>query len=152
MLDRFEEVGLVDDAAFAQAWVQTRHAGRGLARRALAHELRQRGAAQSAADAALGEVSAQAEEERARALVRGRLAATARLEHPVRVRRLAGLLARKGYPPGLALRVVRDELAASEQGDGAEVELPAGFDEPGDLDALAQVQAGGSTRDAGTSP
>ena len=36
LLDRFEEVGLVDDAAFARAWVEGRHASRGLATRALA--------------------------------------------------------------------------------------------------------------------
>ena len=40
---RFAEVGLIDDRAFAEAWVGSRHAGRGLARRALAAELRRRG-------------------------------------------------------------------------------------------------------------
>src|SRR5882672_4676740 len=43
ILARFTEVGLIDDEAFAAAWVHSRHAGRGLARRALAHELRARG-------------------------------------------------------------------------------------------------------------
>src|ERR1700753_876665 len=43
VLDRYDEVGIIDDAAFARAWVSTRHHGRGLARRALANELRQRG-------------------------------------------------------------------------------------------------------------
>ncbi|MBA3250380.1 MAG: regulatory protein RecX, partial [Geodermatophilaceae bacterium] len=35
VLDRFDEVGLIDDAAFSRAWVASRHAGRGLAGRAL---------------------------------------------------------------------------------------------------------------------
>src|SRR5690606_7567137 len=45
VLGRFTDVGLIDDEAFAQAWVQSRHTGRGLARRALAQELRHRGVA-----------------------------------------------------------------------------------------------------------
>jgi regulatory protein len=40
VLDRYTEVGLIDDAAFARAWVSSRQAGRGLARRALSSELR----------------------------------------------------------------------------------------------------------------
>ena len=43
LLDRFEEVGLVDDAAFAREWVEQRQSGKGLAKRALAHELRRKG-------------------------------------------------------------------------------------------------------------
>src|SRR3954466_11079789 len=43
VLDRFEEVGLVDDEAFAQLLVRSQRAGRGLGRRALAHELRRKG-------------------------------------------------------------------------------------------------------------
>ena len=43
VLGRFAEVGLIDDAAFARAWVESRHHGRGLARKVLAAELRQRG-------------------------------------------------------------------------------------------------------------
>ena len=43
MLERFADVQLIDDAMFARAWVESRHRGRGLARRALAAELRQRG-------------------------------------------------------------------------------------------------------------
>src|SRR5690606_25077958 len=35
LLDRYEEVGLLDDAAYADMLVRTRHAERGLARRAL---------------------------------------------------------------------------------------------------------------------
>ena len=36
LLDRFEEVGLIDDEAFARAWIASRQPGKGLARRALA--------------------------------------------------------------------------------------------------------------------
>src|SRR5262249_55594586 len=43
VLDRYDEVGIIDDRAFARAWVTSRHYGRGLARKALAGELRRKG-------------------------------------------------------------------------------------------------------------
>lgn len=118
VLDRFTEVGLVDDPAFAASWVQSRHAGRGLARRALAHELRQRGVADSVVAEAVAELDGEQELSTARALVARRLPATRGLDAAARTRRLAGMLARKGYPPGLALRVVREALGA----EGAELD------------------------------
>jgi regulatory protein len=114
VLDRLAEVGLVDDAAFAGAWVETRHAGRGLARRALAHELRHRGVPDDLVDDALDRLSPDEERATALALVQARLPATRRLAPLTRRRRLIGLLARKGYPAGLAASVVREALAAEE--------------------------------------
>ncbi len=118
LLDRFEEVGLVDDEAFARSWVQSRQAGKGLARRALAQELRRKGVDDEIAAAALDEVDPDEEVEAARALVRRRLRTVARLDRTVAVRRLTGMLARKGYSAGVCYRVVRDELEAA----GHEVE------------------------------
>lgn len=114
VLDRLNQVGLVDDAAFAQAWVRTRHEGRGLARRALRYELRHRGVADEIVDTAVEELDPEHELATARALVARRLAASRGLEPPARVRRLAGMLARKGYPAGVAARVVREALAADK--------------------------------------
>ena len=111
VLDRFEEVGLVDDAAFARSWIASRQSGRGLARRALAQELRRRGVDDDVAREALDELDPGAEDAAARELVRRRLRTMGRLDQQTRVRRLTGMLARKGYPAGLAFRVVRDELA-----------------------------------------
>ncbi len=123
VLGRFAEVGLIDDRAFAEAWVGTRHAGRGLARRALAAELRRRGVDEGTAGDAVAILDPATEERTARALVGRRLAATRRLDPPVRVRRLVGMLARKGYPPGLAVRVVREELAAEGTDPGELADL-----------------------------
>ena len=67
LLDRFEEVGLVDDEAFARAWVQSRQPGKGLARRALAQELRRKGVDDEVARVALDEVDPDDEVEAARA-------------------------------------------------------------------------------------
>lgn len=119
VLGRFTDVGLIDDEAFAQAWVQSRHAGRGLARRALAHELRRRGVADETVNDAVETLDPAQEEETARALVARRLPSTRGADPARRMRRLVGMLARKGYPPGLAYRVVREALTE----EGADPEL-----------------------------
>ncbi|HEY3479650.1 MAG TPA: regulatory protein RecX, partial [Streptomyces sp.] len=97
---------------FANSWVESRHRGRGLARRALAQELRHRGVEPELVSEAVGLLDHEQEEETARDLVRRKLSGTRGLERDKRIRRLAGMLARKGYSEGLALRVVRDALAA----------------------------------------
>ena len=115
VLARFEDVGLIDDAAFADAWVESRHHGRGLARRALARELRTKGVDSALIDQAVGRLDAEQEAVTARELVDRKLRATRGLDRDKRLRRLAGMLARKGYPEGLALRVVRQAL--EEEGE-----------------------------------
>jgi regulatory protein len=115
VLDRFAEVGLIDDAAFATAWVDSRHRGRGLGKRALAQELRRRGVDDQLARDALDELDSEQEEETARALVRRKLPSMRSLDRQVAMRRLLGMLARKGYPGGLAHQVVKQELAASHE-------------------------------------
>ena len=112
LLDRFTEVGLVDDAAFARSWVETRQRSRGLARRALAQELRRKGVDEETARAALDEVDPEDEEASARELVCKKLRSMQRLDHATATRRLVAMLGRKGYPPGVAFAVVRDELGA----------------------------------------
>jgi regulatory protein len=118
VLSRFEEVGLINDSAFADAWVESRHHGRGLARRALAQELRTKGVDPTLIDAAVSQLDSEQEEATARELVARKLRATRGLDRDKRLRRLAGMLARKGYPEGLALRVVRQAL--EEEGEDTE--------------------------------
>jgi regulatory protein len=110
ILGRFTEVHLIDDAAFARAWVESRHHGRGLGRRALAAELRQRGVAAEEVRQAVGSLGPEEEMATARQLVERRVAATRGRPLPARIRHLVGLLARKGYPATLAYRVVREAL------------------------------------------
>ena len=115
VLGRFAEVGLIDDAMFANAWVESRHHGRGLGRRALAAELNRRGVDRDDIQAAVAKLSPETELSTARALVERRLASTASLPAQTRLRRLVGMLARKGYPAGLAYRVVREALDQDRQ-------------------------------------
>ncbi|WP_435771013.1 regulatory protein RecX [Nocardioides sp. SYSU DS0651] len=119
LLDRFEEVGLVDDEAFARAWVDSRQRTRGLARPALAVELRRKGIADETARAVLAEVDPGDEEAAARRLVRKKLRSMRGLEEQVAARRLVGMLARKGYPSGMAFAVVKDELRMVDDDSGS---------------------------------
>jgi regulatory protein len=113
VLGRFEDVGLIDDAAFARAWVESRHYSRGLAGRALSAELKQRGVAAEEIRAAIEDrLGPDAEAAAARQLIDRKLTSTRGLPPEQRTRRLAGLLARKGYPAGLAFRVIREALEA----------------------------------------
>lgn len=125
VLSRYEDAGLIDDAAFARAWVESRHHSRGLAGRALSAELRQRGVARDEIRAAIDEqLSPDAEVSAARRLVAGKIAATRGLPPEQRTRRLAGLLARKGYPAGLTFRVIREALEAEGEVASPEEEPP----------------------------
>ena len=106
VLDRYDEVGIIDDAAFARMWVSTRHQGRGLARRALANELRQHGVESEVATEALETLDDEAEATTARALVDRKLRSARGTPDQV-FRRLVGMLARKGYPAGTAIQAVK---------------------------------------------
>ena len=127
VLARYGEVGMVDDRAFANAWVSSRHHGRGLARRALANELRQKGIDTAIVGEALDELDPETETATARALVERKLRHErlpgTRGETDALLRRLVGMLARKGYSPGLAVRVVRE--AITERAEAAGTDAPA---------------------------
>lgn len=130
VLGRLSEIGLIDDEAFARAWVHSRHVGRGLARRALAGELRRRGVADETINEAVQTLDPEQEERTARELVARRLPGTRTLPPDKRMRRLVGMLARKGYPPGLCYRVVKEALEAEGGGlDDLDDHAPVDFDD-----------------------
>lgn len=114
VLDRLTAAKLVDDAAFAEQWVSSRHRHRGLGRKVLADELRRKGVDRDTVTEALDGIDRDDERARATELVERRMPSMARLDTAVAARRLVGMLARKGYPPRLAYDVVRDALAARD--------------------------------------
>ena len=135
LLDRFEEVGLVDDAAFARAWVEGRQAAKGLARRAIAAELRRKGIDDEVVRAALDDLDPDLEDEAARGLVRKKLRSLRSVDRATATRRLVAMLARKGYPPGTAYAVVRaeldlDALEVDDEGGTGLADDPAGLATP----------------------
>jgi Uncharacterized protein conserved in bacteria len=111
VLDRMTEVGLVDDQAYAQMLVRSQQAGRGLAKGALARELRTKGIDDDLAQEALASISDADERDRARTLVDKKLRAMHGMGIEVQTRRLAGMLARKGYSPSVTYAVIRDAIA-----------------------------------------
>ncbi|MEU3272882.1 regulatory protein RecX [Saccharomonospora sp. NPDC006951] len=110
LLGKLDQAGLVDDAAFAEQWVRSRHNQQGLAKRALVAELRRKGVDSTLAVEAAGEIDGDAEEERARELVRKKLRTMTTVDEQTATRRLLGMLARKGYSQGLAYSVIKEEL------------------------------------------
>lgn len=110
-INRMIEVGVIDDAAFARNYTSSLHDGRGLARKAISRELHQKGIDQDTIEEALESIDLDAERERAVDLVRKKARSTASLDPQVRVRRLVGMLARKGYPGNIAFSVVKEVLA-----------------------------------------
>ncbi|BCW66465.1 regulatory protein RecX [Arthrobacter sp. NicSoilB4] len=123
VLDRFEEVKLVDDADFADMWVRSRAQSRKLAKGALRRELAEKGIDEDTAAGALEQLSDEDEESAARELVqrklRGVTAFEDRAERDKTTRRLASMLARKGYQPSQAFRIVGEVLDDAVSGAGA---------------------------------
>lgn len=117
VLDRFQEVRLIDDAEFAEMWVRSRSQSRKLAKGALRRELADKGIDADTAAAALEQLSDADEEAAARQLVERKLRAGTDLsDHAERdrtTRRLASMLARKGYQPAQAFRIVAEVLDSS---------------------------------------
>ncbi|WP_245782271.1 regulatory protein RecX [Actinokineospora terrae] len=114
VLDKFDAAGLINDAAFAESWVRSRHTHRGLGRRALATELRRKGVDDEIVAEAVAAVDTDAEQERAAELVAKKLGTMRALDEQTKIRRLVAMLARRGYGEGLAYRVVRAALDAAE--------------------------------------
>jgi regulatory protein len=117
VLDRLTDVGLVDDAGFAEQWVHSRRANAGKGKRALAAELHTKGVDNDVITSVLGGINPAAERGRAEQLVRARLrrenlsdADDARVS-----RRLVAMLARRGFDQTVAYDVVSAEVAGERE-------------------------------------
>ena len=115
VLDRFTEVGLIDDQAYAEAYVRTKHQERSLSRRALTSELRRKGVDDAVVAAAAEQVDPVAEEDAATRLVAKRAPAALAAGPDAARRRLLALLDRRGYPADLSIRVVEGVLARRDE-------------------------------------
>jgi len=123
VLARFADVGLIDDAAFARAWVESRHYSRGLSRRSLSVELRRQGVQTEEIREAVDTLDPEQEVATARRLVEQKMAGTRGLPPEARARRAAGALARKGYPAGLVFRLIKEVLEQEGSADAEGLEL-----------------------------
>ena len=112
VLDRLADVGLVDDADFAEQWVRSRRMNAGKGKRALAAELRTKGVDNEVISAALADIDAGAERARAEQLVSDKLRRERLTDDDAKLaRRLVGMLARRGYSQTMAFDVVKVALA-----------------------------------------
>ena len=112
VLDRYDEVGIIDDASFAHAWVESRHHGKGWPAARSVRSCAARAWSGVIKDA-LQQLEPETEEVTARELVERKLRTTHGSSDAV-FRKLVGMLARKGYPPGIAFRAVKDVLEQHE--------------------------------------
>jgi regulatory protein len=116
VLDRLSDVGLVDDAGFAEQWVHSRRANTGKGKRALAAELHTKGVDNDVITSVLGGINPAAERGRAEQLVRTRLRRENLSDDDARVaRRLVAMLARRGFDQTMAYDVVSAELAGERE-------------------------------------
>src|ERR1700759_5472884 len=112
VLDRLAQVGLVDDVGFAEQWVRSRRVNAGKGKRALAAQLRTKGVDSEVITAALSDIDADAERERAEQLVSDKLRRKRLTDDDAKLaRRLVGMLARRGYNQTMAFDVVKVALA-----------------------------------------
>jgi regulatory protein len=127
VLDRLVELRLVDDAAYAEAFVRSR-ARAGVARQTMNRELRSKGIGEQDAAAALDDLGPEQEREAAVLLASVRARRMAGLPEQVVRRRLYGLLARRGYPNDLVVAVldqVVGGLVLGEQAEDSDVDIGA---------------------------
>jgi regulatory protein len=110
VLDRFTDVGLIDDGAYARLWVESRHRGKALARSVLKQELRRRGVDAETIDVAIEQIDDDAEYQRALEFASRKARVKAGEDSAKALSRLAGQLARKGYPAGVCFSVSKEVL------------------------------------------
>ena len=122
ILVHFTDAGMIDDAAFARAWVESRHHSRGLSKRSLSTELKRQGIQAEEIREAIDVLDPEQEAATARYLVERKMASTRGRPPETRARQAASLLARKGYPPGLVFRLIREVM--EQEGPGE----PIGFE------------------------
>ena len=117
VLNRLEAVGLIDDEDFTEQWVRSRQANAGKGKRALAAELRTKGVAEELIAGVLDGIDAGAERSRAEQLVERRLRreVLGDGDEAKVMRRLVGMLARRGYSQSMAVAVVAEAVAAERE-------------------------------------
>lgn len=127
VLDRFEELKLIDDQAFAAAWVESRSRSKGFARSRLKQELLRKGVSAQDLEPALDQVDSDVERARCQELALKKLGTRClppagpgqadRAERDKILRRVIGFLARKGYPGGMAMSAARSAMDQHDQGE-----------------------------------
>lgn len=110
--------GVVDDSAFAAAWVEDRGRRRGFGAARLRDELARRGVPEADIDAAMRQLDDRDDHTTAVELARTRARQLpTNLTGEAIVRRLGSYLMRRGHPPGLAERAAREVAGVRARDD-----------------------------------
>lgn len=115
LIDDLQRAGLLDDASFAREWVRQRHARRGKSSRVLDRELQEKGVDAGLRAEALEQIDAADEEATARALAEKKARSIMDVpadyqESQKALRRIVGVLARRGFPTEMSLRIANEAL------------------------------------------
>lgn len=117
VLDRFEELRLINDEQFAYDWVMSRHEHRRLSKRALAMELRRKGVSDEHINLAITHIDIDSEHSAAVDVARRKSRSTEGLAESVRYRRIMSAVMRKGYSASVAAAAVREVLGEPDHVD-----------------------------------
>jgi regulatory protein len=120
-LDRFEEVGLINDQALASNYVSSQHERKGLGKNALRQQLRAKGVSDDVALEAISQISDDQEFQAAFALACKKIRSLQKDDAKTQLRKIVGVLARKGYSSNLAFRVAKEVI--TDLPDGLPVEI-----------------------------
>ncbi|MDU0344151.1 regulatory protein RecX [Microbacterium sp. KSW2-29] len=124
LIARFVDLGYLDDAAFAEQLAMSAVEKRGEGRRAVAETLRKRGIPRDIAEAALAELPDD-DAERALEFARSKVRGVEGKDYEASLRRLAGQLARRGYPSSVALSAAKTALSEAGMGRSRSFGRPA---------------------------
>lgn len=115
VLDSFQRNGLVDDLTFAREWVRQRFERRGKSAAMLDVELQRKGVGEADRAEALSVIDRDDEREVARALATKKAKQVKRIpedrqQRDKELRRIVGVLARRGFNSGMSLELAREAL------------------------------------------
>jgi len=120
-LDRFEEVGLINDQALASNYVASQHQRKGLGKNALRQQLRAKGVSDEVALEAISQITDDQEFQAAFALACKKIRSLQRDDAKTQLRKIVNVLARKGYSSNLAFRVAKEVI--TDLPDGLPLEI-----------------------------
>ena len=120
-LDRFEEVGLINDQALASNYVSSQHERKGIGKNALRQQLRAKGVSDDVALEAISQISDDQEFQAAFALACKKIRSLQKDDAKTQLRKIVGVLARKGYSSNLAFRVAKEVI--TDLPDGLPLEI-----------------------------
>ena len=120
-LDRFEEVGLINDQALASNYVSSQHERKGIGKNALRQQLRAKGVSDDVALEAISQISDDQEFQAAFALACKKIISLQKDDAKTQLRKIVGVLARKGYSSNLAFRVAKEVI--TDLPDGLPLEI-----------------------------